>query len=109
MDSKPVKEIKKIMNSLPKDSEIFVGNEGVKVCNDHEIIWDLDSIEIRIGDIDEGIEFEGKCSVCGQSFLKTYIEPVYTLLKGSERVMQNEWDYKIASEKYIHTKEQKIE
>ena len=78
-------------------------------CTDHKIEWDLDTMEIRVGDdiLDEGIEFEGQCIECDQSFLITYIEPVYTLLEGKERVMQNEWNYKIASQKFIHNRRKK--
>ncbi len=84
----------------------------MKNCTDHEIEWDLDTIEIRVGEVgedilDEGIEFEGQCIKCDQNFLKTYLEPVYTLLKGKERLMENTWDYKIASEKFTHNRRKK--
>lgn len=82
------------------------GEEGktaeLKICTDHKIVWDKDSMEIRSGEdkFDEAVEFEGKCTECGTVFLKTYLDPVYTVLKGEDREMVNAWDYQIAEQQF---------
>lgn len=54
-------------------------------CKHHNILWDMESIEIRIGDgspdgeFDEAVEFSGVClnAGCGRKFIKTFVDPRY--------------------------------
>lgn len=87
------------------------------VC-EHEILWDYRSIDIRMGDnspdgeFDEAVEFEGKCIICNQKFLKTFVDPRFTFLSddneigiGDKTIEEFPRRENIKSQNYINTEQ----